>query len=105
MFVDISEIDEDGPATRSAAGLHVARPVADHKRTCAVDAEPSCGAAEHAWFGLAAIALVALSVVASLDSVDREEVVQPSMHLFNRGAIDKPISDIGLICYYDEPKT
>src|SRR5690349_17970205 len=83
MLVDISEIDKNGPATHPPAGFDIARPVADHDRTRAIDAEPFRGAAEHTRSGLAAIAIVALPMVTRLYVVERQQLIQPAMHLFD----------------------
>src|SRR3984957_5197757 len=83
----VGAIDEDGPAARSDAGLHVVSAVSNHIATREIDVEFLGAREQHAGSRLPAIAAIAVVVKANQNLVDgrqftRDQVVDIVHRLF-----------------------
>ncbi len=97
--LSVAPIDQDRAATRRAAGINVARSIADHPAPCQIKMERLGGIKQHAGCGFAARRRnTAAGVVTNFDAIDGwHPLEQHGMHRFNHRLLLAAPTDIRLV--------
>ncbi len=104
IFHNVTEINEDRPASGGRAGLDVASAIAYHKTAREIDVEFVGGGQNHPGRRFAAIAMILPGMETSHDCIDWQSGSETPVHLLNDIAFNPAGPDIWLVCHHDEPE-